>query len=74
MDNLISASEFARRVDVPESTMNRWVRRGRVPGAVKIANLWLVPEWVTIDDIERPKMGRPPDSSDDEKGVNPSQG
>lgn len=59
MDNLISASEAARRLDVIPQTMSRWLREGRVRGAMKVANMWLVPESVSFEDIDVPKMGRP---------------
>lgn len=60
MNNLISASEAARRLDVPQPTMSRWLRDGRVPGAMKVSNMWLIPESITIDDIDKPEIGRPP--------------
>jgi predicted site-specific integrase-resolvase len=59
MDNFISASEAARRLKVPQPTMSRWLREGRIPGAMKIANMWVVPVTLELDDIDMPKMGRP---------------
>ncbi|HFE67145.1 MAG TPA: DNA-binding protein [Chloroflexi bacterium] len=59
MSNLISASEAARRLNVSQASISRWIRDGRVPGAIKVANMWLVPDNLTLDDINRPRMGRP---------------
>ncbi len=59
MQNLISASEAARRLQVAQTTFSGWIRDGRVPGAIKVANMWLVPDNLTLDDINRPRMGRP---------------
>ncbi len=59
MDNLISASEAARRLNIPQPTMSRWLREGRVPGAMKVSNMWLIPATVTMDEIDTPVMGRP---------------
>lgn len=67
MSNLISASEMARRLKVSQTTMSRWIQEGRVPNAMKVSNMWLVPEDTTIDDIDRPKMGRPSTSGQKEK-------
>lgn len=67
MDNLISASEAARRLDVPQPTMSRWLREGRVPGATKVSNMWLVPNNLTLDDIDVPKMGRPVENGNGQK-------
>lgn len=60
MNNFISASEAARRLDVLPQTMSRWLREDRVPGAMKVSNMWLVPESISIEDIDVPVMGRPP--------------
>jgi len=64
MSNLISASEAARRMNVVQQTFSRWLRDGRVPGAMKVSNMWLVPDNVTIEDIDTPQMGRPPKNGD----------
>ena len=69
MNNLISASEAARRLDVPQPTMSRWLRDGRVPGAIKVSNMWLVPDSITIDDIDIPEMGRPPKTNGNNGGL-----
>lgn len=60
MNNFISASEAARRLNILPQTMSRWLREDRVPGAMKVSNMWLVPENVSMDDIDTPQMGRPP--------------
>ena len=56
---LVSASEAARIMDIPQTTLSRWIIGGRVSGAIKVANMWLVPADITLEDIERPRMGRP---------------
>lgn len=58
MDNLLSASEVGRRLDVSAQTVINWCNQGRVPGAKKVVTVWLIPE-NSIELIERPKMGRP---------------
>lgn len=57
--SLISASEAARRLDIPQTTFSRWLIEGRVKNAQKVANMWLVPDTLTEDDIDKPQMGRP---------------
>ncbi len=64
MNNLISASKAAINLGVPQTTFSGWIRDGRVPGAMKVSNMWLVPDNVTIDDIDTPQMGRPPKNGD----------
>jgi len=34
--------EFAERIDVPESTVRRWLKNGEIKG-VKRGKLWLIP-------------------------------
>lgn len=58
MDNLITASEVGRRLQVSAQTVINWCNQGRVPGAKKVVTVWLIPE-ASVDKIERPKMGRP---------------
>lgn len=70
MSNLISASEMARRLDVSQTTISRWLHEGRVPNAMKVSNMWLVPDDTTLDDIDRPKMGRPSTANGQEKRAN----
>lgn len=62
--NLLSAKEAARRLGLAGSTLTRWCIQGRVPGAVKVANMWLVPE-ESLDKIDRPAMGRPFNEKED---------
>lgn len=57
---MMSASKTAERLGIPETALTYWLRKGRVPGAIKVSNMWLVPETVTTEDIDIPQMGRPP--------------
>ncbi len=57
--SFVSASTAAENVGVAQSTFFDWCLAGRVPGAVKVSNMWLVPDNITLDDIDRPRMGRP---------------
>ncbi len=59
MNGLMTASKMAEKLGVPQSTFSDWIRNGRVPGVVKVSNVWLVPDTVTINDIDKPAMGRP---------------
>jgi hypothetical protein len=59
MSNLITASEAGRRLDVSAQTIINWCNHGRVPGAMKLATIWVIPE-DSLELIERPSMGRPP--------------
>ena len=59
MTELISASEAARRLNIAQTTLSRWIRQGRVPGAKKVANIWLVHDNLTLDDIDTPTVGKP---------------
>ena len=40
-------------------TVARWCREGRVPGAMQIDAAWLIPANITLEDVERPRIGRP---------------
>lgn len=60
MSNLISASEAARRWNVPQTTLSRWLIDGRIPGAMKVSSMWLIPDTTKLEDIDIPVMGRPP--------------
>lgn len=57
---MMSASKAAERLGIPQTTLTYWLREGRVPGAIKVSNMWLVPDTITEDDIDKPQMGRPP--------------
>lgn len=70
MENLISASEAARRLEIPQPTLSRWLREGRIKRAIKVSNMWLVPDDIGIDDIDRPEMGRPPKEPNGNNGKN----
>jgi excisionase family DNA binding protein len=58
MENLITATEAARRYGVSTQTMVNWLQQGRVPNAQKVGREWAIPE-SALEQIERPKMGRP---------------
>jgi len=57
--SFVSASEAARKMGIPQTTISKWCLAGRVPGAMKVSNMWLVPADITLADIDRPRMGRP---------------
>lgn len=65
MEDYLSASKTAERLGVSDVTIYSWCRQGRIPGAFKVSNMWLIPKDVKLDDIDIPKIGRPPDK---EKG------
>jgi len=65
----VSATKLAELLDVPQPTFSRWILQGRVPGAVKVSNMWLVPDNLRLEDIDVPKMGRPV-KQDDKRGEN----
>ena len=60
MDDYFSASKAAKKLGVSDVTVSTWCRQGRIPGAFKVSNMWLIPVTTTLDDIDTPKMGRPP--------------
>ena len=55
----ISAREAAGILNVAPNTVTQWCVQGRVPGAKRVSGVWLIPDTITLDDIDRPKMGRP---------------
>ena len=55
----LSAREASAILGVSNVTMSLWCREGRVPGVIKIKGQWLIPANITLDDIDRPRMGRP---------------
>lgn len=58
MDELITAAEAGRLIGVSRTTMAKYCTRGLVPGAKKVATVWLVPV-ASLELIERPNNGRP---------------
>jgi hypothetical protein len=67
IDKFMTAVEFAEKVNTAYPTVAKWLRDGRVPGAIrqKIGNLeiWMIPVDV-LKDFVRPKMGRPTKQKD----------
>lgn len=59
----MTAREFARRLNIPYTTVAGWLQKGQVPGAeaqvVGTFKVWMIPVEV-LKDFERPKRGRPP--------------
>mgnify|MGYP000583786774 CR=1 FL=1 len=45
--------------EVDGVTVARWCSDGRVPGAIKTRSQWLIPSNLSVNDVNRPKMGRP---------------
>jgi hypothetical protein len=68
---LMTAREFARRLNIPYTTVAGWLQKGHVPGAeaqiVGTFKVWMIPAEV-LKDFERPKRGRPP-LTDEEKAA-----
>src|SRR5262249_17115960 len=62
LENFMTATEFAEKINTPYPTVAGWLRDGRVPGAIrqKLGNMeiWMIPVDV-LKDFVRPKMGRP---------------
>jgi len=58
----MTASEFAEKVNTAYPTVAKWLRDGRVPGAIRqrigSMEIWMIPVDV-LKDFVRPKMGRP---------------
>lgn len=58
----MTATEFAEKVNTAYPTVAKWLRDGKVPGAIRqrIGNMeiWMIPGDV-LKDFVRPKMGRP---------------
>jgi hypothetical protein len=61
MGDYFTAYKLAKDFDVPEETVAAWCRQGRVPGAFKRSNLWLIPRDVTVHDIALPTEKYPKD-------------
>jgi hypothetical protein len=61
-NNFMTAGEFARKIDVPYTTVATWLRKGQVPGAVAQTigdfRVWMIPVETAIG-FKRPKRGRP---------------
>jgi len=58
MEKYINATQAAEEIGVSLTTLSDYCKRGIVPGAYKLGNMWLIPvDSLTL--IERPKMGRP---------------
>ena len=55
----LSAREASAILGVSNVTMSLWCREGRVPGVIKIKGQWLIPEGITLEDVNRPSKGRP---------------
>jgi hypothetical protein len=61
-NNFMTAGEFARKIDVPYTTVATWLRKGQVPGAIAQTigdfRVWMIPVETAIG-FKRPKRGRP---------------
>ena len=62
LEQFMTATEFAEKVNTAYPTVAKWLREGKVPGAFRqrIGNMeiWMIPGDV-LKDFVRPKMGRP---------------
>ena len=72
MDNLITAAEAAQLLGVSDQTVINWLRRGIIVGQ-KVGRTWAIPE-SSLENIERPKMGRPSETNGNGNSAVPSQG
>lgn len=59
MNNLINAKEAAQILGVSDQTVINWIRDGRIQ-AQKVGRVWVIPK-DSLEGVERPKMGRPPE-------------
>lgn len=59
MGNYFTAYKLAKKWGIPEETIAAWCQQGRVPGAFKNANLWLIPSDITMNNINNSMMGQP---------------
>lgn len=70
MDKLLSARGAGKILGVSGATVATWCREGRVPGAFMLdESRWAIPE-SSLDNIDRPKMGRPKNNGINGNGVN----
>lgn len=68
MDNYISARSFADKVKKSPTTISKWCREGRIPGAYLIDGItWRIPKDTKLSDIDIPKMGRPVENGNGQK-------
>lgn len=63
--DLAGIKEAAEILEVGESTLSEWCRKGLVPGAEKIGNSWVLKK-SRLNEIKIPKMGRPTKNEDQE--------
>lgn len=69
MDNYISARSFADIVNKSPTTISKWCKEGRIPGAFMIDGIvWLIPKDTKLTDIDIPKMGRPVNEESKQEG------
>lgn len=59
MGNYFTAYKLAKKWSIPEETIVNWCQQGRIPGAFKNANLWLIPSDITMNDINNSVIGQP---------------
>ena len=59
MGDYVTAYKLAKEWSIPEETIADWCQQGRVPGAFKNANLWLIPRDITMNDIDFRMMAQP---------------
>ena len=56
MGDYFTAYKLAKDWGFPEETIAAWCQQGRVPGAFKNANLWLIPRDITMKHINNSEM------------------
>ena len=60
MKNYISARKAAKILGVSHVTVSKWCKEGRIPNVAILDNVaWIIPADISLDDIDRPSIGRP---------------
>lgn len=64
MEKFISARKAAKVLGVSHVTVSNWCRDGRIPGVAILDDVaWIIPADITLNDIQRPVMGRPKEAN-----------
>lgn len=64
LPDLLNVEEVARYLSVHTETVKKWIRQGKLTGAVKLGNKWRIQVDLLFNDIKhltdgRKKQGRP---------------
>lgn len=59
-ETMLTTAEAAERLNRSERTIQLWAKREKIPGLQRTPEgIYLIPE-SSLDQIERPRLGRPP--------------